>query len=121
MKSVFWVYGILVCSFTAFLSFCWYIQFDHTQSVTELATKRALKSTMADYVDSHEFEAEDVMDTFSNYFKELAIRDYEYDLTLSGFMKEPLFMRVHVQAKNDSALKGMVIQVDEAMIEELSE
>ena len=51
----------------------------------------------------------------------MALEDYTYDLTLSGFMKEPLFMRIHCQAINQSRLKGMRIEVDEAMVEELSE
>ena len=121
MKSIFIVYGMILGSLILFLSFCWYVQFDHTQNVTEMAVKRALLSTMADYVERDNFEAQDAFDTFTTYFKELALEDYIYYLTLSGFMKEPLFMRIHCQAINQSRLKGMRIEVDEAMVEELSE
>ena len=121
MKSIFIAYGMIVGSLCIFLSFCWYIQFDHMQNVTEMAVKRALLSTMADYVDRDEFEAKNVFETFESYFQELALSGYEYDLTLSGFMKEPLFMRIHCQAANNSKLKGLRIEVDEAMIEELKE
>ena len=121
MKSIFIAYSMIIGSFVLFLSFFWYVQFDHTQNVTEMAVKRALLSTMADYVDQSEFEAQDAFETFTAYFKELALEDYTYDLTLSGFMKEPLFMRIHCQAVNESKLKGMRIEVDEAMVEELSE
>lgn len=121
MKSIFIAYGMIVLSFVTFLSSIWYIQYDHTRDITEMAVKRALISTMADYVDKENYESEDVMNTYESYFKELALSDYEYTLTLSGFLKEPLFMRVHCTARNTSKLKGLKIEVDEAMIEELRE
>lgn len=121
MKAIFISYGMIVATFVLFLSFCWYIQFDHTQSVTELALKRSLMSTMEEYVDETNFEAEEVFDTFESYFKELALKDYTYELTLTGFIKEPLFMRVNCIVTNQSKLKGLQIEVDEAMIEELSQ
>lgn len=121
MKSIFIAYGMIVGCLCIFLSLSWYVQFDHTQNVTEMAVKRALLSTMSDYVDQNDFEATDVFETFEGYFKELALSGYDYDLTLSGFMKEPLFMRITCQAVNDQKLTGLRIHVDEAMIEELSE
>ena len=119
MKSIFISFTMIILTFVLFLSFSWYIQFDHTQNVTEMAVKRSLMSTMSDYVDKTDFDAYDVYTTFETYFKELALEGYEYELTLSGFIKEPLFMRVHCSVSNDTKLKGLVIEVDEAMIEEL--
>lgn len=121
MKSIFISYGVIVGTFALFLSLSWYIQFDHTQQVTEMAVKRSLMSTMSDYVDQSDFTANDVMNTFEQYFKEIALKDYTYELTLSGFIQEPLFMRINCVATNQSKLKGMRIQVDEAMIEEVRE
>ncbi|MGN1343544.1 MAG: hypothetical protein ACI4U3_03135 [Traorella sp.] len=121
MKSIYIAYTMIVTTFVLFLSFSWYIQFDHTKDVISMAVKRSLMSTMADYVDASDFEAYDVYNTFESYFKELALQDYEYELTLSGFIKEPLFMRVHCSVSNDTKLKGLRIEVDEAMIEELIE
>ena len=46
---------------------------------------------------------------------------YEYELTLSGFIKEPLFMRVHCTVRNHTKLKGLEINIDEAMIEEYND
>lgn len=121
MKSIFIAFGMIIMSFVLFLSFAWNIQFDHAQNVTQTAVKRALMSTMVDYVDQKDFDGIDALDTFTEYFKELALKDYTYDLTLSGFMEEPLFMRVHCTASNSTRLKGLTIEVDEAMIEELRE
>ena len=117
MKSIYISYTMIVLSFVLFLSFSWYILFDHTQNATEIAVKRSLKATMADYVDQEDFDANDVYETFESYFKELALEGYEYELTLSGFIQEPLFMRVHCTVTNKS--KGLSIEIDEAMIEEV--
>lgn len=119
MKSIFLAFGMITLSFVIFLCMGWYIQFDQTYSVTESALKRALTATMSDYLDQSDFSESDVMDTFVHYFDELAIEDMEYDLTLIGFIKEPLFMRVHCSASNQKKLKGLKIELDEAMIEEL--
>lgn len=121
MKAIFISYSMVMATLAMFLSFCWYIQFEHTHSVIEQAVKRSLKSTMAEYVDQIDFEAQDVFDTFESYFKEVALKDYEYEITLSGFLKEPLFMRVNCKVTNDSKLKGLKFEVDEAMIEEVIE
>lgn len=119
MKSIFISYTMIILSFLIFLCFGWYIQYDHTQNTIETAVKRSLIATMSDYVDDEDFEAYDVYMTFENYFKELALEDYEYELTLSGFIKEPLFMRVHCTVRNNTKLKGLKIEIDEAMIEEV--
>ena len=121
MKSIFISYTMIILSFVLFLCFGWYIQFDHTQDTIETAVKRSLISTMSDYVDKEDYEAYDVYTTFENYFKELALKDYEYELTLSGFIKEPLFMRVHCTVRNNTKLKGLEINIDEAMIEEYND
>ena len=118
MKSILISYTMIILSFVIFLCFGWYIQFDHTQNTIETAVKRSLISTMSDYVNQEDFNAHDVYNTFETYFKELALEDYEYELTLSGFIKEPLFMRVHCTVRNNTKLKGLEINIDEAMIEE---
>lgn len=121
MKSIFIAFGMTLMAFVCFLSFCWYIQFDHTQNVTEMAVKRALMSTMVDYAEKDDFDGDDVLHTFENYFKELALSGYNYELTLSGFIQEPLFVHISCKVNNSTRLKGLSIAVDEAMIEELRE
>lgn len=121
MKSIFIAYGMIVTSFVLFLSLGWYIQFDHTHYVSEMALKRALLSTMSEYATQQNVDAQDVFSSFKAYFKELAMEGYDYELTMSGFIQEPLFMRMHCVVSNDSKLKGLHITLDEAMIEELSE
>lgn len=121
MKSIVICFSLVLASLVSFLSLAWYVQFDHTQNTLEMIVKRSLMSTMTDYVDETDFTSEDVMNTFEMYFQELALRDYEYELVLSGFMEEPLFMRIQCVAENQTKLKGLKIHLDEAMIEELRE
>lgn len=121
MKAIFISYSMVIATLAMFLSFCWYIQYEHAHSVIELAVKRSLKSTMVDFIDQSNFEAQDVFNTFESYFKEITLEDYDYEITLSGFLKEPLFMRVNCKVTNDSKLKGLQFEVDEAMIEEVIE
>ena len=40
---------------------------------------------------------------------------------MTGLIKEPLFMQVEIMAVNKSKLRGLMIHVQEAMIEELKE
>lgn len=120
MKSILLCYTLICASFLAFLSGVDWIRFDHAQNTTTLAVKRSLMSTMVDYVDEREFEAYEVFNTFTYYFKEIALKDYDYQLFLTGFMKEPLFMRVECVATPIQSHQNK-IHVEDMMIEELRE
>ena len=104
-----------------FLAMSWYVEFDHTQNTLQMAVKRALMSTMVGYVDRMDFDVYDCLDSFEAHFQQLATKDMEYKIAMSGFFKEPLFMRVEVLARNDTKLKNLLIHIDESMIEELRE
>ena len=118
MKSILICYCLILGSFFAFLSGVEWIHFDHAQNTIAMALKRSLMSTMVDYVDEMEFEAQDILQTFRQYFKEITLSDYEYDIALTGFMKEPLFMRIECQAIGKD---GSRIHVEDMIIEELRE
>lgn len=119
MKSIVICYGCILGAFLTFLSGVDFVRFDHAQNTIALALKRSLMSTMVDYVDEREFEANEVLNTFQQYFKEVTLNDYEYDIALTGFMKEPLFMRVECVAKQKNG--NQRIHVEDMMIEELRE
>lgn len=121
MKAIILATMMVFLSFVLFCSLSWYVEYDHTQNTIEMAMKRALMSTMVDYVDEDEldFEIYDVLASFEGYFKKLTLPDLHYKIALIGFIKEPLFISVEVQARNESKLKGLTIHVKEAMIEEL--
>lgn len=119
MKTILLSFVSLFISLVLFLTFSWYVLYDHTQNTLEMAVKRSLMSTMNDYVDEQDFTTTDVMNTFKMYFQELALSDYSYEIGLTGFMEEPLFMRIRCIASNDTKLKGLKITIDEMMIEEL--
>lgn len=121
MKAVILATMMVFLSFVLFCSLSWYIEYDHTQNTIEMAMKRALMSTMVDFVDEDEldFEIYDVLASFEGHFRELALSNLHYKIALIGFIKEPLFISVEVQASDDSKLRGLNIHVKEAMIEEL--
>ncbi len=121
MKSCVLSTMIVFMTFCLFLSMSWYVEYDHTQNTIEMAAKRALMSTMVAYVDEWDFEIYDVLDTFEKDFKDLALKDLDYQIALTGFIKEPLFMQVEILASDDTLLRGLTIHVQEAMIEELKE
>lgn len=119
MKSIIISTMMIFFTFVLFLSFCWYVQYDHNQNTIEMAVKRALMSTMIDYVDELDFEAYDVLNTFEKHFKDITPKGFDYQVALTGFISEPLFMQVEIKASNQTKLKAMHIHVREAMIEEL--
>lgn len=121
MKSWIWTFMVIFMTFTLVLGLSWYVEYDHTQNTIEMAAKRALMSTMVAYVDEWDFEIYDVLQHFEKDFKALALKDLKYQIALTGFIKEPLFMQVEILAVNDTKLKGLTIHVQEAMIEELKE
>lgn len=121
MKSIIISYTLVIASFMAFLSGSWFVQFDHTQNTLQMATKRALMSTMVDYVDLVDYTIEDVANTFTLYFQELALADYDYEISITGFLAEPLFIRVECIATSPKHLRNQRIRIDESMIEELRE
>lgn len=121
MKSIIISTMMIFFTFVLFLSFSWYVQYDHNQNTIEMAVKRALMSTMIDYVDELDFEAYDVLNTFEKHFKDITPTGFNYQIALTGFINEPLFMQVEVKAENQTKLKAMRIHVREAMIEELKD
>lgn len=121
MKSWYWTFMIIFMTFCLVLGMSWYVEYDHTQNTIEMAAKRALMSTMVAFVDEWDFEIYDVLQHFKDDFKDLALKDLDYQIALTGFIKEPLFMQVEILAVNKTKLRGVSIHVQEAMIEELKE
>ena len=121
MKAIFISAMMIFLSFVLFLCLAWYIEYDHTQNTLQMALKRGLMSTMIDYVDEDElnFEINEVLDSFEGHFANLALQGFDYKIALIGFMKEPLFMSVEIQVKNNSKLRGLTIHLKESMVEEL--
>ncbi|MEF9962258.1 MAG: hypothetical protein RR863_04660 [Erysipelotrichaceae bacterium] len=121
MKSVILSSMMIFISFVVMVSFSWWVQYDHLQNVLSTNTKRGIAYSMVQVRLKKVFDARDVMNYFEEYFEMNMIKDYHYKITLSGYMQEPLFVKIHIDAQDKNTRNAMHFEVEEAMLEELSD
>lgn len=121
MKSVILSAMMIFLGFTLTVTFSWWVQYDNIQNITETNTKRSIAYAMVKVREKGVFDANDVMRYFEEYFRMNAVKGYRYDIVLSGYIQEPLFVKMKVTAHSDDSLKGMHLEIEEAMLEEVKD
>ncbi|MEG1630518.1 MAG: hypothetical protein RR345_05315, partial [Erysipelotrichaceae bacterium] len=90
-------------------------------NVLSTNTKRGIAYSMVQVREKGVFDGNDVMNYFKEYFEMNMIKDYHYKITLSGYIQEPLFVKIHVDAQDKNIRNAMHFEVEEAMLEELTD
>lgn len=121
MKSVMISAMLIIFGNTLMIAFSWWVRYDHIQNTTRTNTKRAIAYSMVKVREQDVFDANDVIRYFQDYFIMNKVDGYQYKITLSGYVQDPLFVKMSVQAKNEEKLSSMNIEVEEAMLEEVAD
>lgn len=121
MKAVILATMFFFLTFVSLLCGSWWIRYDHVQNMVETNTKRGIAYAMVKGREHNRVEPDALMAYFQEYFQMNAIKGFQYSLTLNGYIDEPLFMKIRVEATEKRKVQNIKIRIEEAMIEEVKD
>lgn len=109
MKGVVFSATFFILIFVVFINLSNYIYFDHNRSLMNNAFKKAMKITAQEVSTSNE-EMHSVLEILKSEISYNLPSDFKYTFDLLGYNKEPLLIRVRLEAISNKSKYTYVME-----------
>ena len=113
MSAIMWmVLSIMI------MGMLWVFAYEHTRNALSRAHKQALRASMM-VCANEACDMQEALSVFTQMHNHTTTMVDEMHYHLMGFHKEPLLIRIKIEAKKKLPFKDIVITLDETMIQEV--